>query len=357
MTRLFYTVLFLLVLLPEAHAHEVRPAYLEIGQPSANVCRVVWKQPMAGELALRLIPHLSNGWLENKPDDQYSSAGFLIRTWTVRPCADDSLAGTTVGVEGLDQTITDVFVRIRLRNGWEEDVVLRPDSTQFVLPAEFHHSRGVPAHLALGVEHILSGFDHLLFVLGLILLIRDRWMLLKAVSAFTVAHSITLASALLFNLSLPGGLVEALISLSILFLAPEILRAHRGGTSLTIRFPWAVAFVFGLFHGMGFAGGLAELGYAKQDLAAALVFFNLGVELGQLGFIVVVLLVGRLLSLPRPSIAGRLRARSLAVSQRLGVGSLAFSRSDIGVRAPAYGVGIAGAFWTFQTAAAWMGIG
>src|SRR5688572_2942637 len=150
MMRFFYTVLVLLILLPEAHAHEVRPAYLEIGQPNANVCRVVWKQPVAGELALRLIPHLSNGWLEQRPDDQYSSSGFLIRTWTVRPCADDSLAATTVAIEGLDQTITDVFVRIRLRNGWQKDVVLRPDSPQFALPAEFHQSAGVPAYLMLG---------------------------------------------------------------------------------------------------------------------------------------------------------------------------------------------------------------
>lgn len=334
MKRFFCSVVVLLAVAmsPAIQAHEVRPAYLEIGQPDANVCRVVWKQPVAGELALRLIPHLSNGWLEHKPNDQYSSAGFLIRTWTVRPCTDDALAGTAVTVEGLDQTITDVFVRIRLQSGWREDVVLRPDAARFVLPAEFHRSAGVPAYLTLGVEHILSGVDHLLFVLGLILLIRDRWMLLKAVSAFTVAHSITLASALLFELSLPGALVEALISLSILFLAPEILRARAGGTSLTIRFPWAVAFVFGLFHGMGFAGGLSALGYAKQDLAAALVFFNLGVELGQLGFIGVVLLLGRLLS------------------------SLEWSQSVVAARAPAYVVGIAGAFWTFQTSAAWMGI-
>jgi hydrogenase/urease accessory protein HupE len=226
-----------------------------------------------------------------------------------------------------------VFVRIRLRSGWRQDVVLRPDAPQFVLPAEFHGASGVPAYLTLGIEHILSGPDHLLFVLGLILLIRDRWMLLKAVSAFTIAHSITLASALLFGVSLPGPLVEALISLSILFLAPEILRARRGGTSLTIRFPWVVAFVFGLFHGMGFAGGLASLGYAKQDLAAALVFFNLGVEVGQLGFIAVVLLMGRWLS-------------SLTAKQPL-----------LATRAPAYGVGISGAFWTLQTSAALMGIG
>jgi len=314
---------------PIASAHEVRPAYLEITEPDASSCRVVWKQPMTGDLALRLTPRLSNGWLEKKAGDQYAAAGFLIRTWTVRPCAEDALAATAVSVGGLDQTITDVFVRIRLHSGWQQDVVLRPDTPQFVLPAAFHATGGVPAYLTLGVEHVLTGADHLLFVLGLILLIRDRWMLLKAVSAFTVAHSITLASALLFDVSLPGPLVEALISLSILFLAPEILRARRGGTSLTIRFPWAVAFVFGLFHGMGFAGGLASLGYAKQDLAAALVFFNLGVEAGQLGFIALVLLVGHWLTM----------------------------RPELALKAAAYGVGISGAFWTVQTSAALLGIG
>lgn len=320
MMRFVVIVVLCLIGTPIAGAHEVRPAYLEI-----TSCRVVWKQPMTGDLALRLTPRLSNGWLEKKPSDQYASAGFLIRTWDVQPCADEALAGTTVTVDGLEQTITDVFVRIRLRSGWQQDVVLRPDAPTFVLPKEFHEARGVPAYFTLGVEHILSGPDHLLFVLGLVLLIRDRWMLLKAVSAFTVAHSLTLASALLFGVSLPGPLVEALIALSILFLAPEILRARRGGTSLTIRFPWAVAFVFGLFHGMGFAGGLASLGYAKQDLAAALVFFNLGVEAGQLGFIALVLLVGRYLSSIRTEWA-------------------------------AYAVGISGAFWTVQTSAALMGI-
>jgi hydrogenase/urease accessory protein HupE len=332
--RAFVALLLIGVMfMPIASAHEVRPAYLEITQPDATSCRVVWKQPMTGDLALRLTPRLSNGWLEKKAADQYAAAGFLIRTWAVRPCADDALAATTVAVDGLEQTITDVFVRIRLRTGWQQDVVLRPDAPQFVLPSEFHEAGGVPAYLTLGIEHILSGPDHLLFVLGLILLIRDRWMLLKAVSAFTVAHSITLTSALLFGVSLPGPLVEALISLSILFLAPEILRAHRGGTSLTIRFPWAVAFVFGLFHGMGFAGGLASLGYAKQDLAAALVFFNLGVEVGQLGFIALVLLAGRWLS------------------------SLTAKPPELAMRAPAYAVGISGAFWTFQTSAALLGIG
>jgi hydrogenase/urease accessory protein HupE len=313
---------------PVAMAHEVRPAYLEISQPDATTCRIAWKQPMTGELAIRLVPRLSNGWLERKPADQYASAGFLIRTWTIEPCASEALAGTTITIEGLEQTITDVFVRIRLHNGWREDAILRPDSSQLAIPASFHDATTVPAYLVLGIEHILTGVDHLLFVLGLLLLVRDRWMLLKAVSAFTAAHSITLAASLLAGVSLPAALVETLIALSILFLAPEILRARRGGTSLTIRYPWAVAFVFGLFHGMGFAGGLASLGYAKQDLAAALVFFNGGVEIGQLGFIAIVLMLGRAVRLFEPV------------------------RPYLTAKGPAYVVGIAGAYWTFQTSAA-----
>jgi hydrogenase/urease accessory protein HupE len=315
-----------------ARAHEVRPAYLEISQPDATTCRVTWKQPMTGELAIRLVPHLSNGWLERKPADQYASAGFLIRTWTIEPCASEALAGTTIAIEGLQQTITDVFVRIRLHNGWREDAILRPDSSQLVIPPFFGKAATVPAYLLLGIEHILSGVDHLLFVLGLLLLVRDRWMLLKAVSAFTVAHSITLAAALLAGMSLPAALVEALIALSILFLASEILRARDGGTSLTIRYPWAVAFVFGLFHGMGFAGGLASLGYAKQDLAAALVFFNVGVEVGQLGFIAIMLMVARALRSFEPV------------------------RPYLTAKGPAYVVGIAGAYWTFQTSALLTGL-
>jgi hydrogenase/urease accessory protein HupE len=317
-----------------SQAHEVRPGYLEIVQPGQDSCRVVWKRPMMGELALRLVPRLSTGWLDRSPDDQYASAGFLILTWHIRPCADNTLAGMTVTVEGLDQTITDVFVRVQLWNGWQEDAVLRPDSTRFELPAGFHGSSGVPGYLKLGVDHILSGVDHLLFVLGLILLIRDRWMLLKAVTAFTVAHSITLACVLLMGWSLPGGFVEILISLSILFLGAEVLQARRGGASLTIRFPWATAFLFGLFHGMGFAGGLAELGYAKQDLAAALVFFNLGVELGQIGFIGVVLLLAWL--------------TTKQTTMR------AITRTEAVARIPAWLVGTAGAFWTFQTGMAWL---
>jgi hydrogenase/urease accessory protein HupE len=315
---------------PRVWAHEVRPAFLEISQSDADNYRILWKQPTLGDRAVRLVPHISNGWLERTPQDQYAAAGFLIRTWSIQAAPGEALAGSTISIEGLQHTITDVLVRVHLLDGQRMDVILRPQNPQVQVTP--HTQAAVPVFFIHGIEHILAGFDHLLFVLGLLLIVRDRWMLLKAVTAFTVAHSITLATAMLTNVSLPGALVETLIALSILFLGVEVLRAHNGGSSVTIRHPWAVAFFFGLFHGMGFAGGLASLGFAASDLLAALVFFNLGVEAGQLAFIAVVFLISRSLSL------------------------LQVDRPALRVTVPAYMVGIAGAYWSFQTGAALLGI-
>jgi hydrogenase/urease accessory protein HupE len=315
-----------------ATAHEVRPAYLQIDQTDTSTFRVVWKQPTAGDRAVRLVPHLSNGWLERQPDDQYAAAGFLIRSWTIDAQAGETLAGSTIAIEGLQDTITDAWVRIKLLDGRRIETLLRPEQPRLEIPLDAEPV-AVPMFLWHGVEHILGGFDHLLFVLGLLLIVRDRWMLLKAVTAFTVAHSITLAAAMLANVSLPGALVETLIALSILFLGVEILRARQGGTSLTVRQPWAVAFFFGLFHGMGFASGLASLGFAADELLPALAFFNLGVEAGQLAFIAVVLLIAR------------------------AAASLGIDKPVLQTTLPAYVVGIAGAYWTLQTGTALIGIG
>jgi hydrogenase/urease accessory protein HupE len=336
-----------------AAAHEARPAFLEISQTDPATYRIVWKQPTMGDRAIRLAPHLSpggdfaassNGWLDREPDDQYAAGGFLIRTWTIDAskqllaskaiaidAGEHSLAGSTVAIEGLQDTITDVLVRVRLLDGRHWDAILRPQTPELRIPAE-PEVLSVPAYLLLGVKHILGGTDHLLFVLGLLLIVRDRWMLLKAVSAFTVAHSITLAAAVMAHLSLPAPFVETLIALSILFLAPEVLRARQGGTSLTIRYPWAVAFVFGLFHGMGFADGLMSAGFAHVDLAAALLMFNAGVEIGQLAFIALVLLI----------------ARASA--------SLTVRYPQLGTRMAAYVVGICGAYWTFEAGASLLGM-
>jgi hypothetical protein len=319
-----------------ASAHEVRPAYLEITQDSTANYRIVWKQPASGDQAIHLVPHLSSTWLEKSPDDQFATAGFLIRTWHVdrndkANLSENNLLGNTITIEGLEYTMLDVLVRIHFANGRDIETIIRPGNPQFTLPSDSHAYFTVPAYLGLGIEHIFTGPDHLLFVFGLLLIVRNWLILLKTVSAFTLAHSMTLAAVVLGKLSVPPAFVEVMIALSILFLAPEILRVRSGLDSVTIRNPWAVAFVFGLFHGMGFASALTSLGFERENLVSALLFFNFGVEIGQLSFIALVLMLGR-----------ALRAIPLC-------------RHPVIAQIPVYVVGIGGAFWTIQNSAIWLG--
>lgn len=278
-----------------AMPHEVRPAYLEIRQTGSASYTITWKQPTMGNMAIHLVPHLSNGWLEDPPTDQYLAAGSLIRTWIVKD-KSESLSGQTISIEGLEGTITDVFVRVRLANEAGFDAIIRPDAPTLKISLANHTRLSLAGFLSLGFEHILSGPDHLAFVLGLLLIVRDRWMLLKTVSAFTLAHSLTLAATSLGLITASTDLLNALIALSILFLAREVLRIQASGTSLTIRHPWVVAFLFGLVHGMGFASGLTSLALEQNMLVGALLFFNIGVELGQLAFIALVLVLYGLLT-------------------------------------------------------------
>jgi hypothetical protein len=315
---------FFALLVSTAFAHEVRPAYLEIDQTGVQSYRIVWKQPTMGDVAVHLVPHLSNGWLEQPPSDQYAAAGFLIKTWIVHSKLAVPLEGRTITIEGLEQTITNAFVRIRLLNNRCLDTVVRPEAPSSKIALTINVPHGIPAFLLLGIQHILMGPDHLLFVLGLLLVVRDRRMLLKTVSAFTLAHSLTLAAVALGVINLSTPFLNALIALSILFVAPEALRAQQGGMSLTIRYPWIVAFAFGLLHGVGFASGLTSIGPDRKALVGALVLFNIGVEIGQLLFIGLVLALARAFRLmeirwPRPAML-----------------------------APAYTIGILSASWTFQ---------
>jgi hypothetical protein len=248
----------------------------------------------------------------------------MIRVWKVQAKGPAPLEGQVLSIEGLSDTITDVFVRIRPLHRRRVDAIVRPESPHLTLTLARGMSMGARSFLLLGIEHILTGPDHLLFVLGLILIVRDRFSLLKTASAFTLAHSLTLAAASFGLISLPPELLNALIALSILFVAPEALRAQAGGTSLTIRYPWVVAFAFGLLHGMGFASGLTSLGLERGPLLVALVLFNCGVEIGQIIFIAFVLALRRGFRLmevrwPRP----------IAL-------------------APTYAIGAFGAAWVFQ---------
>ena len=305
-----------------AWTHEVRPAYLEIDQTGAHSYSLLWKQPTLGNLTVHLVPHISNGWLEQPPAGEYAASGFLIKTWKVVATEPDPVAGRTVSIEGLEQTTTDALIRVRLSDGRNLDTVLRPEHSSFVVRFGSHGTQSALVYLQLGMQHILTGMDHLLFVLGLLLIVPNRWMLLKTVSAFTVAHSITLGVATLFQVAPGVALLNTLIALSILFLGPEIVRYQRGGTSFTLRHPWVVAFCFGLLHGFGFASGLLSLGLPRSELPLALLMFNVGVEIGQVVFIVLILALVRSFRLmeirwPRPVLA-----------------------------LPTYAVGTLGAFWT-----------
>src|SRR5262249_38093978 len=199
------------------------------------------------------------------------------------------LEGKTLAVAGLEETVTDVLVRIQHADGRPETHLLRPAAPSVTLGAATSGAGRALAYLRIGVEHILLGADHLLFVLGLLLIVGNRWMLVKTITSFTVAHSITLAIATLGYARAPLPPLNAAIALSILFLGPEIVRNWRGETSFTIRHPWVVAFAFGLLHGFGFASGLAAMGLPKAELPLALLLFNLGVEIGQLVFVFLIL--------------------------------------------------------------------
>jgi hydrogenase/urease accessory protein HupE len=272
-----------------AGAHEIRPAYLKFQETADHGYDVLWKQPVMGEMAIHLVPHLSGGWLDSKPERRELTPSFELLQWRIPAGTAGTLAGQTVSIEGLENTITDTLVVVRTGGDTWQTVLTPSKSSQRLDFRSDKPALALPLFVKLGFEHILSGIDHLLFLVGLMLLIRDRWMLLKTLTAFTVAHSITLALATLKYVQVPAAWVETEIALSILFLALETVRAYRGGVSLTTRQPWVVAFMFGLLHGFGFAGGLSAAGLPANDIPAALLLFNVGVEAGQIAFVGIVL--------------------------------------------------------------------
>lgn len=262
-------------------AHEVRPALVQIVETGPGDYDVTWKRPVVGDMALRLVPHLSGGALEKPPAAEQAAPGYVSRFWQVR--GGPPLDGQTLRIEGLSQSVTDVLVRVSTQDGRSIDAVVRPAQPSLRLDLAPAEGIAVPGYLKLGVEHILTGFDHLLFVFGLLLLIGPSWRLVKTITAFTVGHSLTLALAALGYLAFPSAAIEALVALSILFVAVEL--AREDPNTLTRRRPWIVALLFGLLHGMAFAGVLAEIGLPPGAAPQALLLFNVGVEIGQLLFI------------------------------------------------------------------------
>ncbi len=298
--RLFPAALLLALGAAVVDAHEIRPAYLQITENAAHRFDVLWKQPSVGTQLLRLVPQISNGLLDGAPTEESAANSFLVRRWQNVNVSRDSFDGATIRIDGLEYTITDALVSISFANGQDIQEILRPRSPSLVIRLTGAGKVPVPAYLKLGIEHILTGFDHLSFVLGLLLLVRSRRTLIKTITAFTVAHSITLAAAALKWVHVNPSVIEALVAFSIVFVALELVRAYRGYYGLTARYPWLIAFTFGLLHGFAFAGSLAQIGLPEHNIPLSLLLFNVGVEVGQLLFVAVVLLVMSVLKrLPR----------------------------------------------------------
>jgi hypothetical protein len=274
-----------------ALAHEVRPAYLELRQTGPETVDVLWKVPGMGEqLRLALYVELPPRCARVGESRAAMVGGAVIERWTVK-CAG-GLIGGTIHIAGLSATLTDVLVRQERLDGTARLSRLTPSAPSLVVTATPGRLEVARTYAVLGVEHILLGIDHLLFVLGLLLIVGNRWrLLLQTITSFTAAHSITLALSALGLVRVPPAAVEAVIALSILFLAAEMLHSRVGRPGLTARAPWVVAFAFGLLHGFGFAGALHELGLPQTSIPLALLLFNVGVEMGQLLFVAAALLV------------------------------------------------------------------
>lgn len=314
-----------------ASAHRLSPAFFGLTEIEPNVFQAQWKVSISGGLADAMQPQVPAGCAVVGGVRTYSVEDARIDHGRIS--CDEPLPGKLFEVNGLAATQTDVLLRVDYLDGSSFTHRLVPERPNVLIPEDAGALDVAATYLVLGVEHILLGIDHLLFVLALLLLVRGLGRLVVTVTAFTVAHSITLGAATLGFVNVPIAPVEATIALSILFVAMELARGNAAtanpgaNSSLTVRFPWIVAFTFGLLHGFGFAGALSEVGLPQGAIPLALLFFNVGVELGQLMFIAAVLVLGwglRYLSVPIPRWSARLTA---------------------------YAIGSVAAFWVFERTA------
>jgi hydrogenase/urease accessory protein HupE len=283
--RLLLMLAALLAAIP-VRADELRPGYLELTQQDAQHWRMLWKAPVLGGLATRAQPHVPEFCTQSAPVARLEGASLVAESRLT--CSRD-LAGARIGLKGMEATFTDALVRVAPLGRAIQAARLTPQEASIEVATVPDRWEVARSYFVIGVEHILFGWDHLLFVVALVLLLGQLWSVVKAATAFTVAHSITLAGTTLGAFGLPQAPVEALIALSIVFLAVEIAKQDDARPRLSERIPWIAAFLFGLIHGFGFAGALREIGLPETDVPMALLTFNLGVEAGQLTVVATVL--------------------------------------------------------------------
>lgn len=282
-----------------ASAHALDPGYLEFRQITSDTWSVHWRKPDVNGQPMAIDVVSPDGCTPTRGPDPISDGRAWVSSWVVECSAD--IAGLPIEIEGLEVQKNDVLVRVQPLQAEPTTLRFTPETAVQNIPSNQTTWSVFVTYFQLGFEHILEGWDHLLFVFALFILVRDPWRLVGAVTAFTLAHSITLALATLGVLNVPGPPVEAVIALSIVFLAMEIAKGGEGQFRLSKQKPWIVCFGFGLLHGLGFAGALADIGLPSNDIPAALFAFNLGVEAGQLSFVgalALLLAVWRMIALP-----------------------------------------------------------
>lgn len=286
------------------NAHALDPGFLDLRQLGPGTWQILWRVPDVNGQPMEIDAVLPGQCSPARSTGLTADNVAWVSTW-VAEC-DVPLAGQVVSIEGLGRQRNDVLLRIQPLNGAPKTMRFTPDTTALTIPETPSTWSTINTYFWLGFQHILEGVDHLLFVFALFILVRDPWRLVGAITAFTVAHSLTLAMATLGVLRVPSGPVEAIIALSIVFLALEILKREEGKIRLAEQYPWIVSFCFGLLHGLGFAGALSEIGLPAQDIPAALLAFNLGVEGGQLAFIAALSLAVFIWRMLAPAASSRL---------------------------------------------------
>ena len=328
-TRLGTLAAIILLVPAVGFAHGLDPASLALRETRAGVFEVRWRASALRLPGANVQPVLPARCGRIGRGDAVDEADRVTLRWTI-DCGSGGLEGEVIGVDDLPLAKINALLTVERLDGEKLQAVLGPRSPSFTVPARPSRWDVVRGYVTLGIDHILTGPDHLLFVFGLLLLVSASRLLVKTITAFTLGHSLTLSAAALHFANVPSRPVEVLIALSVLTLAVELARDAERPTMLR-RLPWAMAVAFGLLHGFGFAGALAEAGLPAGDIPLALVSFNGGIEVGQLAFVGAVLTAGALVGRWLPTIATR--------STRLAV----------------YAMGILSAFWCFERIAVWLG--
>ncbi len=316
---------------PSAAGHALQPGYLELRLMDADLYAVVWRVPAVAGRPMAISAELPERCDPRSPGHSSFDGLAHVFRWTAR--CPGGIEGGVLHVAGLSETATDVLVRFDLVNGETLTQRLTSRAPSFVVPATPSSLDVVRSYTLLGIEHILGGIDHLAFVLALLLIVKGTRKTIATITAFTLAHSISLVGATLGYVAVPGPPVEATIALSIVFVAAEIIHGRRGHPGLTERYPWLVAFIFGLLHGFGFAGALAEVGLPSSSIPMALLFFNVGVEIGQLLFIACMLVLFALAAQIAKRVAGLRTGRPLRA---------------LAEATPPYVIGSFAVFWLIQ---------